>query len=123
VYDSGLVVTAEALAPMEVVIRTDGGAVDGVVTGADGKPVPNAAVILVPDTHRQNPNLYKAASSDLQGHFSMTRVAPGSYKAFAWLSIAAGAYENAEFMARYESRGVPVRVANGATRVDLSLIR
>ena len=123
VYDSGLIVTAEAPAPLEVVIRTDSGTVSGVVTGMDGKPVPYTAVVLVPDTRRQNPNLYKTATSDLQGHFSMTRVAPGSYKAFAWMSLAAGAYENADFMSRYESRGIPVRVTNGASRVDLTVIR
>jgi hypothetical protein len=123
VYDSGLVVTADPPAALEVVIRTDGGTVDGVVTGPDGKPFPNAAVVLVPDTHRKNTNLYKTAGSDLQGRFSMTRVAPGSYKAFAWLNIAAGAYENAEFLSQYEARGIPVRVTNGATRVDLSVIR
>jgi len=53
----------------------------------------------------------------------MTRVAPGSYKAFSWLNIAAGAYQNAEFLSRYEARGIPVRVTTGATRVDLNVIR
>lgn len=123
VYDTGLVVTGDVPAPIEVLLRTDGGTVDGVVTGADGKPVPNTSVVLVPDTRRQNTNLYKVASSDLQGRFSMTRVAPGSYKAFAWMDVAAGAYQNAEFLSRYESRGAPVRVTTGAARVDLTVIR
>jgi hypothetical protein len=51
-------------------------------------------------------------------------VPPGSYKLFAWDNVVPGAYENEEFLQRYEARGTDVKVTtSGAVRVDLTAIR
>ena len=44
----------------------------------------------------------------------MSGAAPGEYKLFAWAVATNGAHFNAEFLAKYEERGLPVTVASGA---------
>jgi hypothetical protein len=125
IYDNGLTVGGDKLNPVDVVINSNGGTVEGTLYGADRKPLPNTMVVLVPPANRrQNPALYKTTGSDAQGHFVMTAVAPGSYKLFAWESVLIGAYQNAEFLRKYEERGANVTVRAGASvRSDVSLIR
>jgi hypothetical protein len=125
VYDSGLMVNADAVAPIEVMVRSDGGSIEGAAVGADQKPVAGQMVVVVPAAaRRQNPALYRVAATDAQGHFSITRVAPGAYKVFAWDSVLPGAYQSAVFLQRYESQGsdVTVRAGTKAT-VDVRVIR
>jgi hypothetical protein len=64
---------------------------------------------------RQNFALMRTATTNAQGKFTMSALPPGPYRLFAWESIPAGAYQNAEFMKAYEDRGVSVIVQAGAT--------
>jgi hypothetical protein len=125
IFDNGLTVGREAANPLEVVVNTNGGSVEGTVLGADRTPVPRTTVVLVPATsRRQNSALYKFTQTDVQGHFAITGVAPGSWKAFAWESVQPGAYQNSEFMQKYEGRGTGVAVTAGnRSNADVTLIR
>jgi hypothetical protein len=116
VYDEGLIIDPNPAAPLEVRIKSDGGIVEGVVENVDHTPWGSATVVLVPEgKHRQNPSAYKTATSDELGRYSVTRVPPGPYTAFAWDSVLPGAYLNARFMEHYAARGVAVKVDPGAT--------
>jgi hypothetical protein len=125
VYDNGLTVGNEPVNPIEVTINTDGGTIEGNVVSVDRKPVPRTTVVLVPSlSRRQNPELYKIVQTDAQGHFALTGVAPGSWKVFAWESIQPSAYQNAEFIQKYEERGTSVTVAAGVrVNTDVPWIR
>lgn len=125
VFDSGITIGSDPVGPLEVSIKSNGGTVEGNVVGADQKPVSGATVVLVPDTsHRQNAGLYRTATSDERGHFALTRVRPEAYKVFAWDNVTPGAYQNAQFIARFEGQGVRVDVGAGATvSKDVVLIR
>jgi hypothetical protein len=48
--------------------------------------------------------------ADATSKFNMDGIAPGDYKLFAWEAVPNGAWMNAEFLARYEGRGVAVSV-------------
>ena len=114
IFDNGLTVGREAVNPLEIVVNTNGGSIEGTVLGADRKPVPRTTIVMVPPTgRRQNSALYKFVQTDAQGHFSIAGVAPGSWKLFAWESIRPGAYQNAEFIQKYEARGTNVVVTAG----------
>ena len=116
IYDDGLRVGTEPPRPIEVFVKTDGGTINGIVTDAQQNPKPGTIVTLVPpERRRQNPDLYKIVTSAAQGRFTIIGVAPGSYKLFAWESVAQGAYQNSAFLARYENRGYPVVVAPAST--------
>jgi len=125
ILDSGLAVGREAANPIEVQMSTNGAALEGNVLTADRKPAPRTTVVLIPSSNRrQNSALYKTAQTDAQGHFAMAGVAPGSWKLFAWESVQPGAYQNPEFIQKYESRGTSVTVTPGSRlTTDVMLIR
>jgi protocatechuate 3,4-dioxygenase beta subunit len=104
VFDSGFDVGVESPTPIQIVVKSGAGTVEGVAQ-------PGASVALIPDNHRQTYSLYSGATADASGAFTMRGVAPGEYKMFAWDSIPAGAYLNADFLKKYEDSGRAVTVA------------
>jgi hypothetical protein len=124
VYDSGVTIGGEAVGPIEVHVKTDGGSVEGSAVGADQKAAPGATIVLVPaSSRRQNPALFHTATSDMQGHFAFAGIAPGPYKVFGWDSVLAGAYQNAEFLRKYENQGEAITIsASGSAKVTVHVI-
>jgi hypothetical protein len=119
--DAGLTITSEESPPIEITLSTGGGEVRGIVRDRQGMPA-SARVILVPQVARRgNSMLYKGTTSTTRGEFNITGIAPGDYKIFAWATNPAGAEENSEFIAKYESRGRPLSISAGATLADLTL--
>jgi Carboxypeptidase regulatory-like domain len=110
--------------PLEVVIGTTPGSVEGVVMNQNGQPVPNVTVSLLPDVARRGRlDLYRTASSDARGRFKIEQLPPGDYVAFAWDGFESGEWQNPEFVAPYEARGTRVRVRDSApTTVEVSAL-
>ena len=54
---------------------------------------------------RQNLAWYKTATSNAVGRFSISGLAPGEYKLFAWERSPETAYMDSAFLAKYEERG------------------
>jgi hypothetical protein len=121
VMDTGFMVEPLA-SPLQILINGSGATLDGHVQTADRKPAVNATVTLIPPVSRRETALrYKVAVTDEFGRFSMRGVAPGSYKLFAWESILPTAWQNAEFLSKYEEQGRPVSVPTTGD-VQLNLI-
>jgi hypothetical protein len=126
VYDDGFLVEARsAQVPLRVEIHAAGETVEGDVRVSQLKEAPNAVVVLVPESSRRNnPSLYRTTVTDGKGHFVLRGVAPGSYTAFAWESVVPGAYQNAEFLEQYQTRGRSLNVqAGNRSDVQLDLIQ
>jgi hypothetical protein len=123
VYDNGLLVGKQPPSLVEIVIKTNGGTVQGIVHNAQLQPTA-ATIVLVPaEPRRQNIALYKTATSFASGHFGMVAVPPGHYKVFAWESIPPGAYQSATFIAKYEARGTSITVnAASTTNTQVTVI-
>ncbi|HEX4999644.1 MAG TPA: carboxypeptidase regulatory-like domain-containing protein [Terriglobia bacterium] len=102
------VILAGAPAPIEIVIGTDGGRVQGMTA-------PGVRVVLVPNAERRRPDLVRVVDSDAKGEFTIHGIAPGDYMLFAWERVEPNAYLNATFLARYAEKSVPVHVESGAT--------
>jgi hypothetical protein len=116
VLNGGLHLDGRPDAPLEIVIGTTPGSVEGVVVNQNHQPVPNVPVSLLPDAARRGRfDLYKSVSSDAAGRFKIEQVPPGDYVAFAWDGIEGGEWQNPAFVATYESRSTPVRVSDSAT--------
>lgn len=115
VYDKGIEVATARVNPIEVIVNTNGGTIEGSLT-RNGQPAGSAiTVVLVPaESRRKNPDLYKSTGSTARGTFQFNAVPPGQYKLFAFESVPSTAYQNAEFMKAFEDRGVTVSVAAGA---------
>jgi hypothetical protein len=115
VLNGGLHLEGRPDAPLEIVIGTTPGAVEGIVMNQSHQPVPNVAVSLLPDLARRGRfDLYKSVSSDAAGRFRIEEVPPGDYVAFAWDGIESGEWQNPAFVAPYESRGMRFRISDGA---------
>jgi hypothetical protein len=116
VYDSGFDVGAETH-PVQLLLRADGATVKGRIVSSSGKPLANATVVLVPpEGRRQNRALFRSATTDNNGNFTLSGVAPGEYKVFSWIAgMPGGSYFNSKFLGRYEDRGRPITASPGAT--------
>ena len=59
--------------------------------------------------------------SAADGTFSLTGIAPGDYKLYAFEVLPVSADENAAFMSEYESSGRAVTVRENSAIIDISL--
>ncbi len=116
VFDLGFDISARSNDPIQLVVGSGAGTVEGVVRESPLKGFPGANVVLVPEaSRRENLALYFPTTSDASGRFVIRGVPPGDYKLFAWESIPPFAYQNSAFMARHEERGRAVHVGQGGT--------
>jgi Carboxypeptidase regulatory-like domain len=103
-----------AAAPLEIVIGTKPGAIEGDVAAAAGAPLPGATVVLLPNA-RNRFDLFRTTTSDPSGRFRFDRVPPGDYKIFAWDEVSDGAWQDPDFLRIYEERGTPIQAREAAT--------
>jgi hypothetical protein len=123
VMDNGFVHDQSAT-PIQIVLDANGATLQGTVVNSDGKPAANATVVLVPPQgRRQNALLYKNVTTTDIGGFTLRGVPPGPYTIFAWESVPPGAWQNAEFISRYEARGQQISLsALSVAEVQVSVI-
>jgi hypothetical protein len=133
VFDDGFYPESDGENALEVILDTHGAALKGSAETADRKPARLGVVALVPAVRRQNMALYKSAiiraDSELKaepksdGQFSISGIAPGDYKIFAWEHVPPEAWKNADFMKQYETRGKAITIGpNGASGVRVTVI-
>jgi hypothetical protein len=121
--DAGLDLTHGASGALDIEINPNGGQVEGAVQKEDSKPAGGATVLLAPDSHRQQFNLFKTSAVDQLGHFSLKGIAPGDYRLFAFEQMDWGAYQDPEFLKPYEDRGKAVAIREGSREtVQLKVI-
>lgn len=106
VLDSGLDLTRGVSGTMDVVLSSNGGQIEGVVLNASEQPEAGAAVVLVPDEPRRSLiRLYRKTTTDQYGRFTLSIIAPGGYKLFAWEEVEDDAYENPDYLKPIEALG------------------
>jgi hypothetical protein len=109
---------------LEIVLSGTGGQVHGLVRDEKDEPASGATVVLIPDsTHRGEADLFKEATTDRNGGFTIAGIRPGDYKLFAWDDVEPGSWWDPEFLSHYEEKGERVKIeANGSLGVNLRLI-
>src|SRR5262249_3797137 len=124
VLNDGLHLLGPPEGVLEIVIGSNAGKIEGSVVDARQQGLPNRTVALIPDIRlRQRTDLYKVVSTDSAGHFRFQGVTPGEYKLFAWEHAEQDAWQDAEFIANYESAGRPIHIYEGASEsVQLPVI-
>ena len=122
----GLALTATETTPgtLELLLSPNGGRVEGVVLNDESQPFSGAQVVLVPEGRRRKMrHLFKTATSDQNGAFSLPGIAPGQYKIFAWEAVEQGAWQDNDFLRDYEKESEDFEVQeNDALAVELDLI-
>jgi hypothetical protein len=108
VLADGLKVPPSTDAPLEILVGTNPGSVQGRVSGA------GATLVLVPERSRRNERaLYKVAKPGNSGEFNFQKVPPGDYKLFAWREENGGPWLDPEYLRIYEDRATPLHVEPG----------
>ena len=65
----------------------------------------------------------QTTTADDDGRFRLQGVAPGEYRLYAWSTLDGAAYRNAEFMRKYDDRGVRVHVeGSGILTADVAIL-
>lgn len=71
--------------PVEITLSDDGATIGGSVVGSDGVPFAGAVIGLVPTGNAsKRPDLFKTVTSDQNGAFVISGLAPGAYRAVAF---------------------------------------
>jgi protocatechuate 3,4-dioxygenase beta subunit len=109
---------------IDIVLSGTGGQVEGVVLNADQQPATEASVVAVPDEPRRTQwRFYKDGHTDQYGRFTIKALAPGRYKLFAWEDVEDGAYQDPEFIRKFELLGEDVVIReNSHESAQLKLI-
>jgi hypothetical protein len=102
-------------AGLELVVSPKAASFEGTVAGDDGKPSPGSQVVLVPEGElRRQASLFRTATSDAQGAFSLRGIPPGEYRAFAFQDVETGAWFDPEFLAPLEGAAEKVTLGESA---------
>ena len=104
---------ASEFAGMEILISRNVGQIDGVVVDDHSQPVPGVQAVLIPDL-RGRADLYRTATTDQTGRFSIRGVTPGEYKLFAWEALETFGYFDPDVLRRSDSLGKAVQMTEGA---------
>ena len=98
---------------IEIILGTSGGALEGIVTDKERRPVVDTAVALVPDVpHGQRTDLYRNVITDESGRFRLQGIAPGNYLVFAWEEIEDRSWLDPSFVARNEATGRRIQITD-----------
>jgi len=124
VFNEGFDVDNRNPGPLEIIVSRGAGVVDGVVTDGPSKQYSGAVVALVPDPRRfENRTLFATATSDASGRFVFRGISPGEYRLYAWETTPPNAYQNANFVRKFDDKAKVVVIGERTTaRVELSLI-
>jgi hypothetical protein len=108
---------------IEIVLGTGAPSVSGTATNERLDAIPGALVVLVPERLRDRLDLYKTATADANGRFTISSVAPGDYKIFAWEALEPNAFFDPELLKQVDSRGKSVHLGElSAPTADVRVI-
>jgi protocatechuate 3,4-dioxygenase beta subunit len=117
----GTIDVTSAADSLTLVLATDTGQVTGSLRSANGDAA-DIAVVLAPAGQSLRHRV-RSAFTDANGNFTVTGLAPGDYKAFAFEAIDLSSIQAPEYRQPFESMGTSVTVhPNGRETVDMKVI-
>jgi hypothetical protein len=123
--DGEVTIADGAPPPMSIVLSAAGGQVSGQLKAEKEGVARGAMVVLVPAAeHRDNPQYFKFGSPDQYGKFNITAIPPGDYTLYAWDNVETGAWQDPEFLARFQNKGKNISVKEkDALTAELELLK
>jgi hypothetical protein len=108
---------------LDIVISPNSGQIEGVVSDDRQQPIPGVQAVLIPDRNRDRVELFKPATTDQTGRFTIRSIPPGDYKLFAWEVLENFAYFDLDLIKQVESQGKPVHVNESSKlQIDVRVI-
>jgi hypothetical protein len=99
---------------LDILLSPNVSQIEGIVSDARLQAVAGVQAILIPDTNRDRIDLYKTATTDQNGRFTLRGIPPGDYKLFAWEDLEPNGYFDPDLVRRSEAAGKAVRVAESS---------
>jgi protocatechuate 3,4-dioxygenase beta subunit len=123
--DAGIDLTGGAACELSVVLSYNGGRIEGGVEDESGQPAASAVLTLVPMGSIRKLALFKTGGVSQQGSFTISGIAPGAYKLYAWEDVDTNAVRyDPDFLKPYEALGQTVQISEGASEhVTVKLIK
>lgn len=119
VFTDGVRIYGNETIDLDVIVASDVGAVAGTVYDRDGRIIPGAVVVLIPD-QRQRIDFFLHGTTDQNGRYEFSSAAPGSYKIFAFDNIETDAWTDPSFMRSREDQGDKVTIEpKGRMNLDI----
>jgi len=121
---SGQIDLRQSSAPINIVLGTDVGQIQGIVQDRSGKPAAGAWITLAPrDDSASRRDRLNQTSADQNGSFQFRDVAPGEYRVFAWEDPDMNLLYAPEFRKLFESKAASVNIgSNGKESVQVTMI-
>jgi hypothetical protein len=109
---------------LDVTLSMNGGAIEGTVTD-DGKPATGSNVIILADPLRPGQMyLNRTTTTDQDGKFTLTGLAPGGYKLYAFAEAQPEIVADLDQIKPYEGKATSARVTEGSSgQVELRVIK
>jgi hypothetical protein len=118
-----LSVPSSGTVPVDVMLASDGGRVEGAVTDREGRTAAGATVVLVPDPPlRARADRFRSVTTDQYGHYGFEAVPPGEYTLFAWDDADESDWTDPQFLEKHEKEGSRLTVIareNSAVRAKM----
>lgn len=99
--------------PIEIVVGTNPGSIEGRVLTEQRQPASSVWVALLPVGPLRFRTDHRFIASDSDGKFQFQNVSPGDYEIYAWENIEKLDWQEPKFMRPYESRGTAVHIDEG----------
>ncbi len=97
---------------LDVILSPNVSQIEGSVLDDRGQPIPGIQAVLVPDRNRDHAELFKTATTDQTGHYSIKGIPPGDYKLFAWESLETFGYFDPDLMKKSDSQGKVLHITD-----------
>jgi hypothetical protein len=108
---------------LDILVGTARAQVTGVVLDTRSQAAPGMRVVLVPDRNRDRTELFRVVTTDQNGRFTITGVAPGDYKVFSWEALEQFAWFDPDVLTQFEAAGRAVHVTDSSGEsVEVRLI-
>jgi len=123
VMDSGFHIDDKPPAPLQLVLNSGTGSIEGTVLTSAQKIAVGAWVVLVPLQHRRMPSRYQRTTTAASGRFVFGAVPPGDYELYAWEEYLQTAEQDEAYMEKFKDKGQQVTVrAQSTSTTELHMI-
>lgn len=116
VLNGPLIVSGPSSNALEILLSPNVGTISGDALDGSGQPLPGADVVLIPAQKHDRPDLFRSATTDPRGRYTIPSVAPGEYTLAGWEALAPYGYFDPELIAQAERAGKAVRISESSNQ-------
>jgi len=117
VLNAPLRISGSMAGTLDIVLGATSSQLSGIVSDQKSQPVSVVQVVLIPDRTRERIDLYRIATTDINGRFSLFGVIPGDYRVFSWDGLEPNGWFDPDLQAQSATGGTAVHVTDTSTEM------